>query len=346
MKALFRFVVACILLVAIAGGAAAWWAWERVQPVSLVAAPQVPFQVERGWGARTVAQSLEDAGLVHDAWVFEALLRYRGDDRRIGEGWYDLAPSMDAWTVADVLIAGGRPETVRLTVPEGWRLTQVAERIAETLPTASPADVASISTVPDVDRPSWLPDGATLEGVLLPDTYELRIDASFGDAVATMLAAFQSLVDSDAGRRASEVGLDPYAWATLASMVQVEAGSTDEMPIIAGVFLNRLDLGMPLQSDPTVAFGLGKTLPELSRPDGDFQADHPWNTYLYAGLPAGPIGLPGRAALLAVLDPTRTREDGVPWLYFMHGVDASGAPVFRPNVDLDAHVRDVNRYLR
>jgi UPF0755 protein len=97
------------------------------------------------------------------------------------------------------------------------------------------------------------------------------------------------------------LGLDLHAWVTLASMVQAEAGDDGEMGIIAGVFLNRLEIGMPLQSDPTVAYGLGKDLPELDFPAGDFEVDHPWNTYTRGGLPVGPIGNPGAAALAAVL---------------------------------------------
>jgi UPF0755 protein len=142
------------------------------------------------------------------------------------------------------------------------------------------------------------------------------------------------------------LGLDLHGWVTLASMVQAEAGGADEMPIIAGVFLNRLDLGMPLQSDPTVAYGLGKELPELDRSAGDFESDHPWNTYTRPALPAGPIGNPGAEALRAVLNAQRSDEAGRRWLYFMHGVDGAGAAVFRPNVTFEAHLRDVNRYLR
>jgi len=117
------------------------------------------------------------------------------------------------------------------------------------------------------------------------------------------------------------------------------------MAIIAGVFRNRLDRGMALQSDPTVAYGLGKALPELDVTAGDFTVDHPWNTYVHPGLPAGPIGNPGAAALAAVLAPERTSPSGRPWLYFLHGVDGDAA-VFRPNVSYDDHLRDVARYLR
>ena len=140
-------------------------------------------------------------------------------------------------------------------------------------------------------------------------------------------------------------GLTVHSWVTLASMVQAEAASVDEMGIIAGVFANRLQLGMPLQSDPTVAYGLGKALPELSAVAGDLRIDTPWNTYTRDGVPAGPIGNPGSEALRAVLEPERYAEDGALYLYFLHGTDG-GEPVFRPNTNLPAHNRDVETFLR
>ena len=136
-----------------------------------------------------------------------------------------------------------------------------------------------------------------------------------------------------------------HEWVTLASIVQSEAASHEEMPIIAGVFLNRLDDGMLLQSDPTVAYGLGKAMPELSALAGDLRRDTPWNTYTRPGLPATPISNPGSHALQAVLEPERLNEAGVPWLYFLHGTDG-GIPVFRPNTNLAAHERDVVVFLR
>jgi UPF0755 protein len=93
-----------------------------------------------------------------------------------------------------------------------------------------------------------------------------------------------------------------------------------------------------------VAYGLNKDLPELSYPDGDFEQDHPWNTYLYPGLPVTPINNPGHDALQAVFNPQRTNEEDQPYFYFLHGVD-EGRPVFRPNLNLDDHNRDVAQYL-
>ncbi len=169
------------------------------------------------------------------------------------------------------------------------------------------------------------------------------------DAATTTTASTEpgttTATPTDLAAELARRGLTVHSWVTLASMVQAEAASVEEMGIIAGVFANRLELGMPLQSDPTVAYGLGKALPELSAVAGDLRIDTPWNTYTRDGVPAGPIGNPGSEALRAVLEPERYAEDGALYLYFLHGTD-DGEPVFRPNTNLPAHNRDVETFLR
>jgi UPF0755 protein len=334
-----------VLAVALVIGAAilAWTALQ-LRPVDPDDTVERTFEVEPGWQAHRVATELEEADLIRDDVVMEAWLRLRGLDRRIGEGLYDLAPALAVPDVAARLAAGGRPRTARLLLPEGIRASQVAARLAA-LGVAPAEEAREVIEDPGDLRPPWVPDEAGLEGYLFPDTYELRLDAGARAALARPVAAFEAYVDAGVGERVREAGLQLHAWTILASLVQAEAAGPSEMPIIAGVFLNRLDRGMPLQSDPTVAYGLGKPLPELSAVDGDLRVDHPWNTYTRGGLPQGPIGNPGREALEAVLAPERTTAEGEPWLYFLHGVD-DGRPVFRPNVDLASHERDVDRYLR
>src|SRR5690606_11056905 len=242
------------------------------------------------------------------------------------------------------LAAGGRRRTLSIVVPEGWRAAHVAQRLAangigeleelEAL-VAEPGDLAL----------GYAAEGATLEGYLFPATYDVPVHATAAEALGAMLRRFDQEVTGEVAEALDARGMTVQEWVTLASMVQAEAASVEEMPIIAGVFLNRLDDGMLLQSDPTVAYGLGKALPDLSAVAGDLRKDTPWNTYTRPGLPAGPIGNPGQEALLAVLSPQRLTDAGVPYLYFLHGSEG-GVPVFRPNTNLPAHNRDVQRFLR
>lgn len=326
------------------GAAAAIWFWTLLQPADPTDAAQRVFEVQPGWGAARVATELEADGLIRDARAFSIWLRLRELDRTVGEGLYDLAPAMGATEIAERLASGGRPRTATLVIPEGWRARDVVARLSA-LGIAEPDATQATIDDPGGLAPPWLPADATLEGYLFPDTYELRLDAGAETALGTPVRAFERGVAQPYAARVDEAGLTLHAWTILASMVQAEAAGPDEMPIIAGVFLNRLDLEMLLQSDPTVAYGLDKRLPELSAIDGDLRVDHPWNTYTRPGLPFGPIGNPGLDALEAVLEPERTRADGRDWLYFLHGVD-DGSPVFRPNVDLASHERDIDRFLR
>jgi UPF0755 protein len=325
-------------------------AWRGL--VYLLSAPgtsaaPVEFEVRPGWGGKRVAAELESAGLVRSARAFEYYLRFKGLDTRVGEGLYDLAPAMSVAEVAEALVAGGRPRVVPIVVPEGWRAQDVVGRLAAN----GFGDLAELEALvadpgPEL-APPYLPAGHGLEGYLFPAVYEVPVHSTAEEALDQMVERFMAEVRGRDGllERLGELGLTVHQWVTLASMVQAEAADASEMPIIAGVFLNRLELGMLLQSDPTVAYGLGKPMPELSALAGDLQVDTPWNTYTRPGLPHGPIGNPGAEALDAVLDPQRYAEDGALYLYFLHGTDG-GELVFRPNTNLPAHNRDVDRFLR
>ena len=304
----------------------------------------VEFEIPRGSGAAQVARDLRAQGFVRDARVFLWLLRVEGIDRRIGEGLYDLHRAMDARTLAAALERGGRPRTVRVVLPEGSRLVDVATRL-EAAGIAPLTPALERMRAPEGLLPADAGDADTLEGYLFPAAYDVPLREPLDATLARMVQRFERELDAATRAALDAEGLSVHAWVTLASMVQAEAANDGEMGIIAGVFRNRLDIGMALQSDPTVAYGLGKDLPQLDFPGGDFDVDHPWNTYTRAGLPRGPIGNPGRAALDAVLDPDRTDDQGRAWFYFLHGRDADG-PVFRPNLDFDGHLRDVARYLR
>jgi len=334
-----------LALLVIAGGAAAAVAHLLSAPGAAPAS--VEFEVLPGWGGKRVAQELQEAGLVRSARAFEYYLRLRGLDTRVGEGLYDLDPTMSAREVAEALVAGGRPRSVSIVVPEGWRAEAVVARLAANgIGTREELEALVADPGPDL-APPYLPEGHGLEGYLFPAVYEVPVHATAEEALRLMVDRFREEVArrGDLPERLGELGLTVHQWVTLASVVQAEAADASEMPIIAGVFLNRLELGMPLQSDPTVAYGLGKPLPELSAVAGDLQVDTPWNTYTRPGLPHGPIGNPGAEALDAVLAPQRYAADGALYLYFLHGTDGERT-VFRPNTNLPAHNRDVDEYLR
>lgn len=302
------------------------------------------FEILPGWKATKIADQLAAQGLIRNAELFSLWLRYKGYDRSIGEGLYDLSPAMSAFEVAEELNEGGRPRVTTVVIPEGFRASDIVARLEG----AGLGEAEAFTTLiqePGELRPSYIPEEAGLEGHLFPATYEIPVHSTPAEALGLMLSRFELELTEEVKGMLEQQGLSVHEWVILASMVQSEAGKASEMPIIAGVFLNRLDQEMRLQSDPTVAYGLGKELPELDASEGDFtmEADHPWNTYTRAGLPAGPISNPGHAALQAVLHPQRLNDEGEPYLYFLHSRDGT---IFRPNLTLEAHQQDVETYLR
>ncbi len=302
------------------------------------------FEVVSGWGANKIASELEKAGLIRNAGIFAYYLRLNRIDRKIGEGLYELSPTMTMQEIALALSKGGQPRTVNVLIPEGFRIKDVARRFAETGLWDRQALLDAMTKVGEL-KPDYIPEGASLEGYLFPANYKIPISTDYAGLIKLMLNRFEQNLSDDNMKLLKESGLSINDWVTLASIVQAEAANFDEMPIIAGVFRNRLDQSIPLQSDPTVAYGLGKDLPDLDAIHGDMKKDHPWNTYTRMGLPLSPISNPGKEALDAVLRPIRQDQHNKDYLFFLHGYD-KGVPVFKPNTTLKDHNRDVRLYLR
>lgn len=346
-----RGVLAGLAAVALLAGAAAGWVWWQLQPTENTPRP-VEVEVLPGWGAARIAAELKEHGLIRNARVFVQYLRFSGLDRNLGEGLYDLNAAFSAAQTAAVLGSPGRPRLVRVVIPEGFRAVAVIGRLVDA-GFGTPDDYAELAPALLEERGWYEPEAAAdperrlrvLEGFLFPASYDLPVRSTPGQVLGWFLDRFSQELGATEEERLEELGLSLRDWVTLASLVQAEAGTDAEMPVIAGVFLNRLAEGMPLQSDPTVAYGLDKALPELDVQAGDMRDAHPWNTYVHPGIPPTPIGNPGHAALSAVLAADRTAPDGEPWLYFLHGRQ-DGEPVFRPNTNYAAHVRDIELFLR
>lgn len=339
-RAFTRGLLLTLLLAVIAlAGLVAWGLMPMSDDSELV-----EFEVLPGWGASRVARELEEEELVRSGPLFSVYLRVRGLDRSIGEGLYDLDRAAWAPELAEELVSGGRPRVAEVLLPEGLRASELSQRL-EAAGLHEAEEYRQLIAEPAALGPDYLPEDATLEGYLFPASYEIPLTDTPAEVLNRMLERFDQELTDAVREELERLEMSVHEWVTLASVVQSEAGNSTEMPLIAGVFLNRLDLGMALQSDPTVAYGLGKALPELSAAAGDLRSDHPWNTYTRPGLPAGPISNPGHAALQAVLSPVRTNARGEEFLYFIHGFD-DGEIIFRPNIDLDSHNRDVALYLR
>ncbi len=275
----------------------------------------VEVTLEPGSSFGAVTDTLESHGLVGQPRLFQAYARLRGDDRRVRAGTYRL-PASARWSdLLDALVEG-RIVTVSMTIPEGFTLQQIVPRIAAVTELEEAAVRGRV--VGENRHEEWGVPGPGLEGYLFPDTYRFAPGVELDSLVHALVSRYQDFWSPERRNSAEKLGMSEGEVVTLASIVEAEARHASELEIIASVFHNRLRIGMPLQADPTVQYALGERQSRLLYTHIDEVADHPYNTYTQPGLPPGPIGAPGEAALLATLNPADT-----PYLYFVARPDGS-----------------------
>ena len=286
------------------------------------------FVVKKGSGLKSVAIELERKKLIKskDLFIFWALLK--GGSRDIKAGEYSLNQSMSPVTIFTIL-ASGAVKTHPLTIPEGL----AAEQIADILAQKGLVDKGEFMALAmDINlAASYHIDGQSLEGYLFPDTYLLSRDMGARQIIDLMIKRFWDIFSNL--KKGHETPMSLWEIVTLASIVEKETGLAEERPLIASVFLNRLERRMRLESDPTVIYGLKDFDGNLTKKD--LQSPSPYNTYRNRGLPPGPIANPGRESLKAVINPAQTD-----YLYFVSRND--GSHYF--STTLREHNRAVIRY--
>lgn len=332
MKALRRM-LARALLVVLAGmlGAAGLVAWWLNRPLPL-AQPHVELSIEPGTSPRDVAQAWVDAGVQSDARLLYEWFRWSGDARRIRAGSYEIDAGTTPRRLLAKMVQGDEVlEVVRLI--DGWTLRQFREALAKA-PALKPltGGMTDAELMVAIGAP-----GVPAEGRFFPDTYAYSRGVSDLTVLKRAHAAMQRRLEEAWAQRAPDLPLKtPEQALILASIVEKETGTEADRALVAGVFANRLRIGMPLQTDPTVIYGLGAGFDGNLR-KRDLLADTPFNTYTRPGLPPTPIAMPGLASLRAAVQPART-----PALYFVARGD--GSSVFSDN--LADHNRAVNQYQR
>ena len=272
--------------------------------------------IPAGASFRAAADSLEHAGIIGSARWFRIYASLGGHDRRLRPGTYVMSRGMSWGEVLDALTSGkGLIHTV--TIPEGYAITDIVPLLARSLglrEDSLEAAVRDSALRERLDVPT-----STLEGYLFPDTYQFGEGTTARGAIEPMVRRFEQVWEPAWNDRLRELSLTRHQLLALASIVEKEARVATERPVIAAVYLNRLRIGMRLQADPTVQYALGGHRPRLFYKD--LEVKSPYNTYLYAGLPPGPIASPGRASIVAALYPA-----GVPYRYFV--AQADGRHVF------------------
>jgi UPF0755 protein len=285
----------------------------------------VTFVVEPGESAATIAARLEELGLVTEGELFRMFIRYHEIDANLEAGEYVLRPNMTMAEIAETL-QHARIEEVTVTVPEGWRAEQVAQMLAQENIVDGDEFLALVRRGKfDYSLLRDRPEESSLEGFLFPETYRIPAQAEPEDLIERMLSTLDERFTPEMRRLAVERGMTIYEVIILASIVEREAVMAEERPIIASVFLNRLEQAMYLRADPTVQYAKGydATTGQWWAPvtPEDWEAvDSPYSTYLYPDLPPGPICSPGLSAIQAVLEPADTE-----YLFFLAKGDGSHA---------------------
>ncbi len=317
-----NFVVSSVVLLVVFAAIAFYFGKSEFEKPGPASAAETVL-IRPNTSVRDIADMLERQGLISDARVFLIGLRVHGADGQLKAGEYEIKAGASMQDIME-LLQSGRSVLYSLTIPEGLTVAEAFARIAAT-----------------EELSGELPEELPPEGSLATETLRFTRGMSRTEIVERLLAEQEELVASIWERRADDLPLENInEFVTLASIVEKETGHPDERSRVAAVFLNRLERGMRLQSDPTVIYGLygGKGMPP-DRPiyRSDLEKPTPYNTYLIDDLPPTPIANPGRAALEAVANPSRTDE-----LYFV--ADGTGGHVFAST--LEEHNENVARWRR
>jgi UPF0755 protein len=326
---LWRVLVSVVVLgAAAAGGTAAWWL-NRPLPL---ASDAVEVDIEAGTTPRDIAQAWVQAGVQTPALALYEWFRWSGQSRKIRAGSYEINRGTTPMSLLNKMVRGDETLAV-VRIIDGWTFKQVRAELAKAdslKPTTSAMSDADIMTA--LGEPGVHP-----EGRFYPDTYAYSKGSSDLKVLVRAHRAMKKRLEAAWEQRAADTPLKSTDEAlVLASIVEKETGVATDRGKVAGVFVNRLKLNMPLQTDPTVIYGLGDKFDGNLR-KRDLTTDGPYNTYLRAGLPPTPIAMPGKASLLAAVKPEPTKA-----LYFVSRGD--GSSEFSDN--LAAHNRAVNQYQR
>jgi UPF0755 protein len=327
-----RFISTVLLLSFLGAAAVAGWGWWWVHEPLRLRTPSVDLSIEPGTLPRGVASAVRDAGVDVNPDLLYYWFRASGQGRAIKAGSYELEAGITPERLLSKLARG--EESLRaLTLVEGWNIRQLRAALAKEdqlkPDTKALTDEALMSLL---GRPGVHP-----EGRFFPDTYTYSKGSSDVKVLQRALRAMDKHLDQAWQQRSARAAVKSADEALiLASIVEKETGKAADRPLVSAVFPNRLRSGMPLQTDPTVIYGLG-TAYDGSLHKRDLLADTPWNTYTRAGLPPTPIAMPGKASLLAAVQPAESNA-----LYFVSRGD--GTSEFSAN--LEAHNRAVNKYQR
>jgi UPF0755 protein len=308
----FAVVVIASAVAGAAGTALVYAAYNYMLNKTPGAAVTKTVEIRPGSTAGEIGDLLEAEGVIADRWAFVAYVRLNKLEGELKAGRYELSSEMTVPEIAE-LVAAGEVALTKFTVPEGYRLTEIADA-------AEAAGLCSaegfLAACDAGDPKGRVPGGVSLEGYLFPDTYMFDSATAPNEVVAVMLDRFFEVMTDEDMERIGAGGRTLHEVVILASLVEREALVDDERPLVAAVFTNRLEKGMTLGSCATVIYAMGYVPERITIQD--LKIDSPYNTYVNPGLPPGPICSPGEASLRAAIEPA-----DVDYLYFVSNGDGT-----------------------
>lgn len=270
---------------------------------------EVEVEIKEGMSLTQIADLLAEKGIIDDSFFFKLYVQQEGKEKNLLPGKYDLITGSEYSVVLSTITSGVPEVTYKITIPEGFIVTQTLDKIAQDLPFIKIADLNEAVKISNYNY-DFLKDITSLEGFLFPKTYETTIDYTAKNVIEMLLTQYQLETGKLDYTQAANNNLTPYDILKIASLIEREAYVPEERPLISAVIHNRLKEGMLLQIDATVRYALNKW-DDIVTYD-DLKVDSPYNTYLYTGLMPTPICSPGLASIEAAIAPA-----DVDYLYYV-----------------------------
>ena len=262
---------------------------------------QILFEIKRGEGLREISQNLKEKGIIKNATLFQLYTFLNGTSRQLKAGYYFLSPAFSFQQLVEKF-AKGKVAKERVTIPEGFTLKEIQERLKETI--LIKGDISQLKVKDfkeEFDFLKEVPENSNLEGFLFPDTYEFFYGEKAEEIARKMLTNFGQKINAELRKEIERQGKSIYQIVIMASMLEKEVKTLEDKKLVSGILWKRLEKAMPLQVDATINFITGKKTIKISLED--LQIDSPYNTYKYKGLPIGPISNPGLDSILAAIYP-------------------------------------------
>jgi UPF0755 protein len=349
VKVLKRLLLLCVMAAGAAAGLG-YYVLDQLKPVEM-AKEEIVFTIPSGASSEQISKTLEERGMIRNALIFSYYLKYKNIGTGFQAGTYAMTPGIPVQEIIRRLNEGEtvREETIRVTIPEGFTVRQAVKLLTELgfseeqlLSIANdPRSFASDSSGEELMRAAQIPDNElyrfAMEGYLFPETYELPKDATAYEAVRRMAQELdRKLTTLPEGweSQLDKLGLTFHDMMTVASLVEREVVAKKERALVAGIIYNRLERKMPLQIDATVQYLFDEQKERLL--NKDLKVESPYNTYLNAGLPPGPIASPGLASIKAALYPEVSE-----YLFYVTKKDGTGEHFFAKTYE--EHLKNIKK---